>query len=225
MNALMTMTTAPDLTLDELRVELVPDVARNAAFDGWDDAAVDSAAQLRGIDPAVARLAFSGGAAQMIDAWFAHVDAAMLVALPPERLAAMKIREKIAALVEARLNVLAPDREALRRAQAILAQPRNLALAARLGWRAADVMWRAAGDTATDYNHYSKRTLLAGIYAATLLIFVNDESEEWADTRAFLGRRIEDVMRFERTKAKLLPSGDRHFSLSAFIGRLRYPAV
>lgn len=212
----------PDPTLDEMRDALAPLVASNAAFDGWSPLAVDAAASQLGIDPDVARLAFPGGAVDMIDAWFAHIDRAMLERLPAEALAAMKIRARIAALVEARLDLLAPDREALRRAIAILAMPQNAVRGAKLGWRAADVMWRAAGDTATDYNHYTKRTLLAGIYAATVTVFIDDESEGQADSRAFLGRRIDDVMRFEKAKARWT-GGEHRLSLSRFIGRLRYP--
>jgi ubiquinone biosynthesis protein COQ9 len=214
-----------DPTLDELRAALVPALARNAAFDGWSDAAVDRTAHQAGVDTAVARLAFADGATAMIDAWFASIDARMARALPPERLAAMKVRDRITALIEARLALLERDREALRRALAILSMPRNIALAARLGWRAADVMWRRAGDVATDHNHYTRRVTLSGVYAATLLVFLDDESEGHADTRAFLARRIDGVMRFEKAKARLVPEGDRHFSLSRFVGRLRYPAI
>ena len=214
-----------NMTLDELRIALARELPADAAFDGWNTAALSATAGRIGADADVAGLAFPDGALQMIDAWFASVDADMLTALPAERLSAMKIRERITALVEARLTILAPHREALRRAQAILANPLNAKTATRLGWRAADVMWRAAGDTATDYNHYTKRTILGSVYAATLLIFVNDESEDWVDTRAFLARRIDGVMRFEKAKAKWMPSGDRHFSMARFLGRLRYPAA
>jgi len=94
----------------------------------------------------------------------------------------------------------------------------------KMGWHSADLMWRLAGDTATDYNHYTKRTILAGIYTATLAVFADDESEEKADTRAFLDRRIEGVMKFEKAKAKWLNSERESFSISRFLGRLRYPA-
>ncbi|AUW59988.1 COQ9 family protein [Sphingobium sp. SCG-1] len=214
-----------DPTLDELRAALAPLVARNAAFDGWRKAAVVNAAEQAGVNPAIAELAFTGGAVAMIDAWFAVIDMKMAEALPLETLATMKIRQRITALVEARLNLLARDRESLRRALAILAMPQNLPRSAQLGWRAADVMWRLAGDVATDYNHYSKRTILGGVYLATLLTFIDDDSEGYTETRAFLGRRIDGIMRFEKAKASLLPSGDRRLSLSRFIGRLRYPAI
>ncbi|MET0248891.1 MAG: COQ9 family protein [Sphingobium sp.] len=213
-----------DLTLDEIRALLAPALPRHAAFDGWRPQAVTMAAQEKGIDPDIAHLAFPSGAIDMIDAWFAHVDDAMLALLPPETLAALSIRRRIIALVEARLAILAPEREALRRAQAVMALPTNLAQSARLGWRAADAMWRAAGDDATDLAHYSKRLTLSGVYAATLLIFIDDESADWADTRAFLARRIEGVMRFEKIKAQFKGSGER-LSLARFVGRLRYPAV
>lgn len=221
------MTTAlpDDPTLDEVRAVLAPLLPRHAAFDGWRPAAVENAAREAGADPAIALLAFSGGAADMIDAWFASIDARMGDGLAPDALTAMKVRDRVTALVEARLRLLAGDREALRRALTILAMPSNLALSARLGWRAADAIWRLAGDVAVDYNHYTKRATLGGIYAATLLVFLDDESGGHAETRAFLARRIAGLMRFEKAKARLGGRRDRHFSLSRFVGRLRYPAV
>ncbi len=214
-----------DLTLAEIREKIASEIAANAAFDGWGDAARDMAADAAGVDRDVAALAYDGGAIAMIDAWFAHVDAAMLAALPPERLATTKIREKIAALVEARLEAVAANRESLRRALAILAMPQNALRAARLGWRSVDLMWRAAGDTATDYNHYTKRAILLGVYAATITVFLDDESEGLGDTRAFLARRIEGIMRFEKAKAGVLRRAARRPSLTRFVSRLRYPVV
>jgi ubiquinone biosynthesis protein COQ9 len=214
-----------DLTLDEIRARLAPAIAANAAFDGWRDEARDMAAEAEGIDPDLARLAFAGGPVAMIDAWFADIDRRMAAALPPEILAAAKVRERITRLVEARLAALAPEREALRRALAVLALPQNIAAATRLGWRGADVMWRLAGDTATDYNHYTKRILLAGVYAATVAVFLDDESDGHVDTRAFLARRIDGIMRFEKLKAQTLRRAEHRPSLSRFIGRLRYPVA
>ncbi|MGN6622096.1 MAG: COQ9 family protein [Sphingomonas sp.] len=216
---------AADATLDEIRCGLAPRLAENAAFDGWNESAILSAAKAEGVDPDVAALAFPGGAIDMIAAWFAHIDAEMEARVPDEALAGMKIRERIAAQVEARLDALAPDREALRRALTLLAMPQNAVRAARLGWHAADLMWRRAGDTATDYNHYTKRTILGGVYAATIAVFLDDESENHADTRAFLDRRIDGILRFEKAKARFTRRRDHLPSLSRFIGRLRYPVV
>ena len=214
-----------DLTLDEIRSLLAPGIAANAAFDGWSDAARDMAADAAGIDRDVAALAFEQGPVDMIDAWFADIDVAMLASLPPERLSTMKIRARIAALVEARLQATAADRESLRRALAILALPQNLTKAGRLGWRTVDTIWRAAGDVATDYNHYTKRTILLGVYAATVTVFLDDDSEGFAETRAFLSRRIDGIMRFETAKSGFLKRTEHGFSLSRFVGRLRYPVA
>jgi ubiquinone biosynthesis protein COQ9 len=213
-----------DETLDDLRLRLAPLIAANAGFDGWTAKAVTMAAEQARVDQDIAALAFKDGPTSMIAAWFTGVDTAMLARVTPDALAAMKVRAKITALVEARLTLLAPHREALRRAQAILATPKNVAKAAKLGWHAADVMWRAAGDTAVDYNHYTKRATLGAVYASTLLTFVNDESDDFAETRAFLARRIEDIMRFERAKARWTAQSEMHFSPARFLGRLRYRA-
>lgn len=214
-----------DLTLDEIRAALAPGIAANAAFDGWGDAARDMAADAAGIDRDVAALAFPDGAVDMIDAWFADVDAQMVAALPAEMLATMKIRDRITRLVEARLAAVYADREALRRALAILAMPQNLARAARLGWRSADAIWHRAGDTAADYNHYTKRAMLLAVYGSTLTVFLDDDSDGWADTRAFLSRRIDGVMRIERAKFEFRRRTEHRPSLSRFIGRLRYPVA
>lgn len=214
-----------DLTLDELRPVLAPEIASAAIFDGWSDAALAHAAQAVGANPDVARLAFPGGAMDMIEAWIASIDRDMEAALPQSRLATMKVRERIRLLVQFRLDAVAGREEALRRALAIMAMPRNAARALRTGWHSADIMWRLAGDNATDYNHYTKRAILASIYAATLAVLVDDESPDKAQTCAFLDRRIDGVMRFEKAKAKWLnPDRDR-FSVSRFLGRLRYPGL
>lgn len=211
-------------SLDRLRLKLAPAIADAAAFDGWTELAVRTAAEQLGEDPDAAAYAFAGGAVALIDAWIASVDAAMAQALPVERLAKLKIRERIRALVLFRIDAVTPHKEALRRAQAILAMPTNAARAIRLGWRSADAMWRLAGDTATDYNHYTKRLTLGSIYAATMAVFVGDTSEGHAETKAFLDRRIEGIMTFEKAKARVLGKDLERFSPARFLGRLRYPA-
>ena len=218
-----------DMTLDELRVALAPDIAASAIFDGWNETALNAAAEMASCDPDVARLAFQsegkGGLAMaMIEAWITSVDQAMEAEWPAERLATLKIRERIRTLVAFRLDAVADIDEAVRRALAVMAQPQNAARALKLGWHSADIMWRLAGDTATDYNHYTKRAILAGIYSATLAVFVNDESEGKADTHAFLERRIDGVMNFEKAKAQFLGKDRELPSLTRFLGRLRYPA-
>jgi ubiquinone biosynthesis protein COQ9 len=207
--------------LQKIRDRIALAVGENAVFDGWTRGAVDSAAKQLDIDPAQARLAFPKSSAAMIDAYVQAVDREMAKKLSPRKLAAMKIRERIRAMVWTRLEIMAPAREAVRNALSILAMPQNVPLAMMIGWRSADLMWRLAGDTATDFNHYTKRMTLGAVYASTLLAWLDDESEDRADTAAFLDRRIDNVMSFEKWKAQW--RGQEHFSVSRFLGRLRYP--
>jgi ubiquinone biosynthesis protein COQ9 len=211
-------------TLDALRLQLAPAIADAAAFDGWSMEAVAHAARIADVDADLARYAFREGAMAMIAAWVGHVDERMAATVPAEALAGVPVRERIRRLVMARLDAVAGREEALARALAIMAMPQNVFAATKLGWRSADAMWRLAGDTATDFNHYSKRAILAGIYAATLHVFVRDKSENKAETCAFLDRRIEGIIRFEKAKGKFLNAPDERFSMTRFLGRLRYPA-
>ena len=172
-----------------------------------------------------ARLCFPDGPVQMIDAWFDAIDLQMARAFPLERIQPMKIRQRIRDLVLYRIEVIHPHKEALRRALAILAQPQNAIAAAKLAWRAADRMWRIAGDVSTDFNHYSKRGILSALYTSTMLVYLDDDSEQLLQTRGFLDRRIGDVMRFEKFKAQWRGSRERLPSVTRFLGRLRYPAV
>jgi ubiquinone biosynthesis protein COQ9 len=209
--------------LEKIRRQLALAVGENAVFDGWTRAAVDSAAQQLGVDPVQARLAMPKGQPALIDLYIQEVDRGLEAYFTPERLAGMKIREKIRALVWHRFEIMGPAREAVRRALALLAMPQNLPLALRISWRTVDGMWRIAGDTSTDFNHYTKRMTLGAVYASTLLVWLDDQSEGWADTAAFLDRRIDNVMRFEKLKAEWRGSSDRRLSPSRFFGRLRYP--
>jgi ubiquinone biosynthesis protein COQ9 len=218
------MTDQTDTSLDDLRIRLAPLLAQAAVFDGWTAQAVRAAAEQAGVDADVALYAFKDGPMAMVAAWIASVDVAMARALPRAELAALPVRERIRSLVQARLDAVAGNEEALSRALAIMAMPQNAAQAVKLGWHSADVMWRLAGDTATDYNHYTKRAILAGVYGATLAVFADDRSLGKAETRAFLDRRIAGIIRFEKTKAQLLRTPDERFSMARFLGRLRYPA-
>lgn len=209
--------------LAAVRAQLALAVGENAVFDGWTAKAIDTAAGKLGIDPAVARLAFPKDQAGMIDAYIAAVDAAMAAHFTPDVIAGLKIRDRIRELVWFRLQAMGPAREAVRSAHAILARPNHAVKGLSIGWRSADLMWRLAGDTSTDFNHYTKRLTLSALYAATLLAWLDDKSEGWTETSAFLDRRIGNVMQFEKWKASWRGSDLRKPSLSRFLGRLRYP--
>ncbi len=209
-----------DIPLADLRPRLVAAMLPHVPFDGWSETALAAAAHDTGIDPDIAALALPD-VATMLTVWTSNANAVMAEAMAGAH--NLKVRERIRMALVTRLEQ--GDREVTRRALNLLAQPQHAALSARLLWQAADAMWRAAGDTATDYNHYTKRLILSGVYSATLLHWTQDDSEDFAATRAFIDRRIDGVMRFEKAKAKLTGITGKLPDPARFLGRLRYPAV
>jgi ubiquinone biosynthesis protein COQ9 len=170
----------------------------NVLFDGWSLTALKAGAQSIGLAETEIPVLFPGGggeAALWLDDW---ADRQMLTALEAMDLPALKVRERVAVAVKARLTALAPHREAVRRAISLKASPWGAAKAAEIVYRTVDAIWYAAGDTATDFNFYTKRGLLAAAYGPTMLYWLNDTSEEAADTFAFLDRRLADVMKLPK---------------------------
>jgi len=193
---------------DDKRAALIAALLPDVPFDGWSRAAMAAAAGRAGIDAAELHALFPGGVRDAV-AGFSHwADASMLEALAAKHLAAMKVRERIASAVRTRLRLLEPHREAVRRALALLALPQNAPLGLKLLYDTVDVIWYAAGDTATDFNFYTKRGLLAGVYAATTLYWLDDRSPGGEETHAFLDRRLADVMALPKLGARLRESFD-----------------
>ena len=189
--------------LIEEKRQLLKALLPHVPFDGWSAKALAAAAKDSGMDAGMAARVFPNGAAEALDFWVRETDAAMLAALEAQDLSALKIRERIAAAVMTRLELVAPHREAVRRALALEAQPHQAPRLLGQLYRSVDAIWYAAGDTATDLNFYSKRLLLAGVYGATLLYWLEDKSEGFSATRAFLLRRIDDVMRIQKLRGQL----------------------
>lgn len=168
---------------------------RHVPFDGWTWTAIDAGARDLSLAPGEAHRLFPGGPQELIRAFSAAGDRRMLESLEGLDLATMKIREKVAAGVRARLEAVVAHREAVRSGLNFFALPQNAAVGLACLYRTVDAIWYAAGDTATDYNFYTKRALLAGVYSSTLLYWLNDKSEGCADTWAFLDRRIGEVLK------------------------------
>ena len=167
----------------------------NVPFDGWSRACLRKAAVAAGYDEDMAGRAFPGGGADAVDFHVAEADRQMLEGLECRDLPAMKIRERIATAVRVRLEQAAGHREAVRRAVAVQAVPRNARAALKSLYRTVDAMWYAAGDDATDFNFYTKRVLLAGVYSSTLLVWLDDQSGAQSDSKAFLERRIDGALK------------------------------
>jgi len=171
-------------------------------FDGWSEAAIQAGIRDAGRRESLSVLAFPNGPADMAEYYCAFADARMAAALNPESVAAMRIRDRITHAIRLRIEQADQERAAVAKLMAYFALPGNQPLAAKCLYRTVDSIWRAIGDTSTDFNFYSKRAILAGVLGATVLYWLGDESEGCTDTKAFLDRRIEDVMAFEKVKGR-----------------------
>jgi ubiquinone biosynthesis protein COQ9 len=191
---------SPTRSDEEMRQAVLAAALPHAAFDGFTDSLLQKAGAEAGVAD-VARL-FENGPVSLIEFYSGWADAQMEKRLAAADLKALKIRERIATAVKTRLAVLKPHKEAARRAAAMLSLPMHAALGARLLYRTVDAMWRAVGDTSTDFNFYTKRGILAGVYGSTAMRWFNDTSEDEKPTEEFLAARIENVMQFEKFKAK-----------------------
>lgn len=190
--------------IDDLRERILDAALPHVPFDGWSLRAMRRGAESLGEDIAVAQRAFPDGAVDMVRLYSRMLDRRLAEALAGQDLDQLRVRERVAAGVATRLELMAPHREAVRRALTVLALPLNAPAGVRCLYDTVDLIWRAAGDTATDWNFYTKRTLLAGVYSSTVLYWLDDKSEDFSDTRAFLERRIDDAMRLPRALASLV---------------------
>jgi ubiquinone biosynthesis protein COQ9 len=187
----------------EAREKVVEAALPHVAFDGWSDKTLSYAVDDAGVDPSIARLAFPRGGVDLALAYHYACDAKLTEALAHADLLGLRFRDRIAHAVFMRLEMLSRDREAVRRAAALFALPIYAADGARAIWHTADTIWTALGDDSRDYNWYTKRATLSGVYSASLLYWLGDETLDMEATRAFVRRRIDDVMQFESVKAKV----------------------
>ena len=172
-------------------------------FDGWSMAALQRGARDAGLPVVDAERAFPGGGADAVEHHNRLADRRMLAALAATDMEGLKLRAKVALAVRLRIDGAFADRDAVRRGLALLALPQHAPLGARLLYRTVDAIWQAVGDTATDWNFYSKRALLAGVYSSTLLYWLSDESPDRQASWDFLARRIAEVMALPRLAAPL----------------------
>lgn len=188
--------------LDDAREKLVAAALPHVAFDGWTRATVKAATSDAGLDEDLAALAAPRGGVDLAVAFHRIGDKRMTEAAAELDLDALRYSERVARLVRLRIEVAGEDREAVRRGATLFSLPIHAAEGARLIWGTADAIWNALGDTSRDYNWYTKRAILSGVYSSTVLYWLGDQSPGSESTWAFLDRRIENVMQFEKTKAK-----------------------
>lgn len=195
---------APEADPDAgLRDQLADAMAAEAAFEGWTRTALAAGSRRLELPPGEADRLFPGGPIQVLTHLSGRADLATVEDMEKEGVGALKIRDRIKSAVRIRLEQHAGEREAVRRALAVLSLPFNAGLALKLLYKTVDAMWYAAGDTSTDFNFYTKRATLAGVYSSTLLYWLNDRSAGAEATWAFLDRRIDDVMKIEKLKSQV----------------------
>jgi ubiquinone biosynthesis protein COQ9 len=186
--------------IDPTKAKLLDAILPHVAFDGWSPAAFNMAAKDAGIAEPMA--VCSRGAVDLVIAFHQRGDAAMVAALAAADLTDMRFRDKVALAIRLRLSSI-DDKEIVRRGTTLFAMPHMAADGAKLLWGTADAIWTALGDTSQDANWYSKRMTLSAVYASVVLYWLGDESDDGQATDAFIDRRIDGVMQFEKIKARV----------------------
>ena len=208
------------MDLEALKKRLTEAALAHVVFDGWSQASFENAVRTCGTDLAFAQVLFPRAAFDMAIFYHKMGDKALQSTLDKTDMSAMKMREKVAFAVHTRLNL--SDKEAVRYAASLFALPHNTATGSRLIWRTADCIWNTLGDTAQDYNWYTKRALLCAVYSTAMLYWLSDDSENHTQTAAFIDRRISQVMQIEKLKAKPTAQKILHGPL-AFLTRIKAP--
>lgn len=191
-------------TMDSTKWRLLQAALPHVPFDGWSEVTLTAAATESGTAPSLARALFPRGGVDLALAYHHYGDTQMYEALAATDLTALRFRDRVTTAV--RLRLQSADRELVRRGAALFALPQYTADGTRALWGTADAIWTALGDTSTDINWYTKRASLSAVYGATVLFWMGDDSLGSTATLDFLDRRIENVMSFEKTKARFRES-------------------
>ena len=186
--------------MTDLQQQLLDAIIPNVVFDGWTDAAFERAADDVGVSVPAARAVCPRGATDLAVAYHKHGDDLMLARIADADMSALRYSEKVAAAIRFRLEVA--DKELVRRGTTLFSLPHLAPIGGQLIWGTADAIWNALGDTSDDYNWYSKRTILSGVYGSCVLFWLGDDTGGDA-TREFIDRRIENVMQFEKFKTSV----------------------
>ena len=188
------------------KTRLIAAALMHVPFDGWSETSFRAAAADAGLTLPEARALCPRGAVDLALAFHAQGDAAMLVRLAQSDLGALRYSDRVAFAIRTRLELVEHDKEAVRRGVTLFALPLHAADGAKALWHTADAIWTALGDTSDDLNWYTKRATLSGVYSATVLYWLGDQSMGHGASWAFLDRRIDDVMQIERAKKALRDS-------------------
>lgn len=207
---------------DSARQQILETALKIVPFEGWTTTTLRQAVQDAKLPEGADELYFPGGPLELIEFWNSQCDRQVENDIAKLDLETMRIRDKVTAGVLARFYALGPHEEAARRAIARTALPDGLSLSPKILWSAADTIWRAIGDTSTDFNFYTKRTTLSAVISTSLAAWLADEDPEKEKARAFLDARIENVMQFEKAKFKAKKNLEKLPDPASLLGRLRH---
>ncbi|MEO0392414.1 MAG: COQ9 family protein [Pseudomonadota bacterium] len=177
----------------------------NVPFDGWTDKVVEQAAKMLDMEPTAAQDLFPDGIAEVLDHLADWADRQALDAMTAADLDEMRVRDRITLAVRAYLEALSPYKDAVRRSFALVPRRAYSGQIPSTIWRSADRFWLKAGDTADDYNVYTKRGLLAGVIASTTLYWLNDNTDNHQASWVFLDRRIDNVLTLGKQFGRFKP--------------------
>lgn len=188
---------------EDLRLKLVYAALHHVPHTGWDEVALRMAARDLEVADSMSWRLFPGGINQVIQLWNEDTDKKMLSRLKRFKTKDMRIRDRISLAVKVRLQLLDSYKPAVTTTAKYLALPHHALLGTKMMFKTVDEIWHWAGDESTDYNWYTKRGLLAGVYSSTLLCWMNDSSEGYAQTWDFLEKRIDNVMKLGAIPKKI----------------------
>ncbi|VBB69013.1 RIKEN cDNA 2310005O14 [invertebrate metagenome] len=191
-----------ELNRDEARDRIMAAIGSHVVFDGWNLKSLKAAAREAGLETSAVVRVFPKGVGEAITHYFDWGDRYMLTAMGKRDLGAMKTRERVGAAMQVRLDMFG-SREVMRRTLATLALPMNTQIGLQATYHTVDAIWHASGDTATDLSFYTKRALLACVYTATLLYWLEDTSENSEDTRGFLERCLANMLQLAAVRLSL----------------------
>lgn len=192
----------PDAPVDPLKDALLDAALGHVPFEGWSPATFKAAVAETGTDPGIARTLCPRGALDLAVAFHERGDREMTRRIDPGALEGMRYRDKVGHVVHTRIEAI-EDKEAVRRASTLFAMPMHGAEGARLLWGTADHIWEVLGDKSDDINWYTKRAILSGVYASSILFWLGDDSAMHQATWTFIDRRIDNVMQIEKVKAQV----------------------
>jgi ubiquinone biosynthesis protein COQ9 len=210
-------------SLDDLKDSVLEAALPQVERLGWSSRLLKEAGAEAGADDAALAALFPRGPIDLVVHYSDDCDAQMTERLAAQDLAVLKVRQRAILCVRTRIDVANRFKPAAKRAAAMLSFPLNAADAVACLARTSDAMWKAMGDTSADFNYYTKRLTLGAVYSTTLIYWFTDSSEDYADTHAFLERRIENIMQFEKVKARVKSAADKLPNPFKFFGRMRHP--